>query len=173
LSALIKVNLKEAFCKKPGCKKARRHRHHRGHEFLFAIRWQAILEDPSLANYFKDADKIAEWVKRYWSFHHDDIVDLCANHHAEIHLIYDRYIMAHNRKKGYRLDLYSYQDAVELRDLLRAVCDEWLKKESKGVSPNKVFGRFRTKNQRRAKDGGKKKDRNDKNESGKSEGERN
>lgn len=143
----LKVKLGEAFCEKPKCKRAKQHRHHRGHEFLFAIRWTGT----------KDPDKKA-WNKRYWSFREEDLVRLCPRHHAEIHLLYDQIIMAHNRRIGKKCDLYTVKEAEELRKELQAACDKWMKKETKGVPANRVFGRARTRNQRRKKDGGEKKD---------------
>lgn len=146
----IKVNLSEAFCKKPGCNRGRQHRHHRGHEFLFVCRWTP-----------EDSKQKRAWIERYWKFNPRDIVDLCANHHAEIHLIYDRVIMNDNKLRAKRLDNYTFREAMALRSKLRKVCDRWLERETRGVPPNRVFGRNRTKNQRKAakkKDGGKKKD---------------
>lgn len=143
----LKVDLKSAFCEKPGCKGPRHHRHHKGHEFLFVIRWQDI----------EQTKKQKEWIKRYWEFRKEDTVGLCPEHHAEIHLHYDRVIIAHNRRLKKPCDKYSYDEAEDLRKELVKACDSWLKKKTKGVKASLVFGRARTKNQRRKKDGGKKK----------------
>lgn len=143
----IKVKLDEAFCEKHKCKGPRHHRHHRGHEFLFAVRWEGS----------KDPKKI-EWCQRYWKFRDEDIVFLCPEHHAEVHLAYDRIIISHNRGLHKPCDQYTVAEAESLRKELQKYCDKWLKKETKGVPPNRVFGRARTRNQRKGKkDGGEKK----------------
>lgn len=151
----VKVNLEQSFfCEKPKCKGPRHHRHHKGHEFLFVVRWQGAMVD----------EKKQKWIERYWQFKEEDLAGLCPRHHAEIHAIYDRVIMADNRARHKRLDDYTYDEAVFLKNRLVKECNKWLKKETKGIDPKHIFGRARTRNQRKAKkakeaeDGGAQKD---------------
>lgn len=91
------------------------------------------------------------WIERYWKFLPQDTVRVCGRHHAEIHLAYDRIIVYDNFKRGKKLDFYTFKEAMALRRKLRAFCNDWLKMETPGKPEKEVFGRLRTKNQRRAK----------------------
>lgn len=63
-------------CAKSGCKRKPAHRHHKGHEYLFAT---------------LDEEKYAE---RYIRFLPDDVVWLCKKCHMSIHRKYNKFIAA-------------------------------------------------------------------------------
>lgn len=81
------------------------------------------------AKYFKFA-------QRYLSFHHEDCIEVCGDHHEEIHTIYwnkiDLWIM--QSQKLYKpFEHWSWRDAESLMKHLRKVCDEWATKPTPGI----------------------------------------
>jgi len=83
-------------------------------------------------------EKFKEFCKRYNEFHPDDWCMICLNHHAEIHLIYDRIIRQDQLRVGRALSKYSWTQAEKLMDKLEAVCVDWLKKDTPGVTPERL-----------------------------------
>lgn len=67
---------------------------------------------------------------------------LCANHHAEIHSIYDEVIAADRQHTALPLYLYSWKQARILMRKLEAACDVWLRRESPGID-SELYGRTR------------------------------
>ena len=81
-----------------------------------------------------------KFVRRYWSYHPDDCRNLCVNHHAEIHSIYDDIIAEDLAKTGRRLVDYTWSMADKLMDKLEAAFNVWIKIQSKGIS-SKSYGK--------------------------------
>lgn len=125
----IRVDASEAFCQKKGCKGPGFHRHHRGHEFLFVHRWVGTKEKQKAA-----------FIRRYWKFLERDIVRICPEHHAEVHLDLDVEILNHFREAKKGIDHFTYKDAMVLVKKLRKYTDQWLERETPGVDPKLVFG---------------------------------
>ena len=128
-------------CVKPKCKTGSRslNRHHVRHQGMWLGVW---------AGRRRGEPRWIEFVKRYWSFHRDDVRYLCANHHAEIHSIYDDIIAEDRAKVGKPLYDYSWKQAEALMDKLEAAFNVWIRLESRGIS-SKNYGK--TKKARRQK----------------------
>lgn len=95
-------------------------RHHKGGEH----RYLRIMSHKARTKEYK------EFAARYYLFHPDDVVELCADHHEEIHVLYAEKITsshAYIRLRGW--------DHVRLLvNQARKLCDEWLLKETPGVT---------------------------------------
>lgn len=68
------VIVTKRMCEKKGCKRKSDHRHHKGHEYLFAT-----LDEETYA-------------RRYIEFRSEDIVYLCKKCHKSIHRLYQKII---------------------------------------------------------------------------------
>src|SRR5215204_1003733 len=111
-------------CSKPNCRlRAPLNRHHRRHEAIWLSAWAHRRGEP----------KYREMVARYWEFRSEDIVVICLNHHAEIHMTYDTIIAEDMAKTGLPLYLYSWRQAKILMDKLDTACALWLLAETPGV----------------------------------------
>lgn len=73
----------------------------------------------------------------YKMFRKDDVVDLCINHHEEIHQLYLPVIREWAAQRGPCKD-WTWQQAYELIAFLRVCCDNWLKVETPGVEPSRL-----------------------------------
>lgn len=81
----------------------------------------------------------ARWIDfcyRYHLFLPEDTVEICTDHHAEIHRIYDDIIQVDIRRVGRPLSKYSWSQAETLMKKLRAACQRWLKIQTPGIDPN-------------------------------------
>lgn len=111
-------------CAKPNCgNRAAIHRHHRAHEALWFGPWAHRRGEP----------KWEAFCRRYADFREEDIVHICAPHHAEIHSIYDRIITEDIATTGLNLYLYSWRQASILMDKLRVTCAQWLVTDTPGI----------------------------------------
>lgn len=78
------------------------------------------------------------FLKRYREFHEEDTVELCENHHEEIHFLYGAVIMREIRKRKMRkIKTYTWSEAEAVMKVLRDYCDKWVKKETAGMPPKK------------------------------------
>jgi hypothetical protein len=112
-------------CQKPNCESSGTlHRHHKRHEALWLGIWSGRRRTET---------KWKEFVNRYYSFVPEDCVILCANHHAEIHNIYDKIISHDRRQTGRRLSKYTWPQAEKLMDKLERACIEWLAQQTPGI----------------------------------------
>jgi hypothetical protein len=84
-------------------------------------------------------EKFINFCYRYHCFDTKDWVRICANHHAEIHLVYDQIIRADRKKVGRPLSKYSWTQAEKLMEKLEAVCLDWLKKDTPGVTSERLL----------------------------------
>lgn len=114
-------------CAKPHCaNRAAIHRHHRANEALWLAPFAHRRGEP----------KWEQFVARYYRFEEEDIVRLCANHHAEIHSLYDAIIKEDLEQTGLRLYLYSWKQAQILMQKLANTCAVWLLVETSGIDPD-------------------------------------
>jgi len=129
--AKIKISTKDIGCKKPGCRRRlkRTHRHHKAHEKLFINIWAGI----------KRGKTYVDLVNRYLEFRPMDTVPICDQHHAEIHHIYREVIYVHQVKLRIPLVAFSWKQARDLMKAMRDECNKWLKEDTPGMSPKKVF----------------------------------
>ena len=74
------------------------------------------------------------FMNRYYLFLEEDIVILCADHHAEIHKIYDKIIQQHKKRLKKPLYRYTWREANDLMAKLEQACSEWLAIETPGYS---------------------------------------
>lgn len=86
--------------------------------------------------------------ERYHEFRDEDCRDLCANHHAEIHAIYDKLINEDKAVTGRPLSQYTWTQAERLMDKLEAAFHEWVLTVTPGIDSAK-YGK--QKRQRAAK----------------------
>lgn len=111
-------------CAKPSCgNRAAIHRHHRSHEALWFGPFAHRAGEP----------KWQQFCDRYHEFREEDIVRICAAHHAEIHSIYDQIIQEDQAKTGLQLYLYKWKQAEILMRKLRAACAVWLQQQTPGI----------------------------------------
>jgi hypothetical protein len=80
-------------------------------------------------------EKWTRFVYEYYQFLEERITRICPRHHAEIHRVYDEIIASEIAKIGRPLADFSWKQAEKLMDKLEEACHEWLKKETKGLSP--------------------------------------
>lgn len=77
--------------------------------------------------------------RRYKAFRPKDTVEICENHHEEIHELYNHIIAAEVRRLGWRpTKAWTWEEADDLMKKLRAYCDDWLKRTTPGL-PLKKF----------------------------------
>lgn len=70
-----------------------------------------------------------EFAVRYRAFLPEDVVELCADHHEEIHAIYATKLLGtHRYIRG-----LGWPYVHKLIDRARKLCDAWIKKETPGV----------------------------------------
>ena len=111
-------------CTKPSCThRAATHRHHRAHEALWFGPFAHRRGEP----------RWEAFVLRYHEFRSEDVVNICAAHHAEIHAIYDKIIAEDTAGTGLRLYLYSWKQANVLMEKMRLACAEWLLQATPGL----------------------------------------
>lgn len=127
---VVNLETKEVGCRKPGCKRRMEPtaRHHRKCESMF-IRGFAHI--PSKC----DSRRYKRFKTRYESFNPRDVVVLCAWHHCEIHLIYDRIIDAYRRREFRILTDFTWEQADGLMAHLKDVCREWEQRDTPGRNP--------------------------------------
>lgn len=73
-----------------------------------------------------------DFVARYYKFLPEDVVDLCAEHHLEIHVLYDKIIQQDLQLTKKKLRDYSWAEAESLMSKLGRRCGVWLKTETRG-----------------------------------------
>ncbi len=131
VEGLSEVSSASGECAKFRCKTGAHtlHRHHRKHEAMWIGVWVARRAGE---------EKFYEFTQRYHAFDKRDWTVVCANHHAEIHLIYDEIIKKDKLKTGRPLSKYSWTQAEKLMDKLEATCLLWLKKDTPGLSPEEL-----------------------------------
>lgn len=84
------------------------------------------------------------FVQRYHEFHPEDCVILCPDHHAEIHAIYDKILLADRDFTGRPFSKYSWVQAETLMDKFEEACFVWMAKPTKGID-SVAYGRKRKK----------------------------
>lgn len=128
---MARVDASSGACAKLNCCTDSRtlHRHHRRHQAVWIGVWFSRR---------KGEEKFEEFKQRYYAFLPEDWTRLCENHHAEIHLVYDLVIRQDRKKIGRTLSRYSWTQAEKLMDRFEAVCVEWLKKDTPGVSSKRL-----------------------------------
>ena len=73
-------------------------------------------------------------VKRYKEFRPYDTVEICENHHEEIHELYGAVIMREIKKRGFRsVRDWTWKEAEAVMEVLRAYCDAWAKRTTPGM----------------------------------------
>lgn len=92
---------------------------------------------------FSGLDWFEDMVERYHEYNPDDIVYICAAHHAEVHKLYDK-IIRRDMVQRRIASLYSYSRSMgeQLMDEMHKACMEWLQKETPGLDPE-TFSRDR------------------------------
>lgn len=128
---LMRVDAASAHCAKKKCCTDNHtlHRHHRRHQAMWIGVWLVRR---------RGEQKFVDFCYRYHAFNPEDWTRLCANHHAEIHMVYDQIIRRDVKKVGRPLSQYSWAQAEKLMDKLEAVCVEWLQKETPGVTSERL-----------------------------------
>ena len=118
----------EVRCAKPGCSVAshtRLQRHHKRHPAMWLGIW---------ASRRRGEKRWEEFIARYYKFLPEDVVLICDSHHAEIHSLYDKLITKDRAHTQIAFSKYSWVQAVCLMNKLEQLCNEWLKRESPGIS---------------------------------------
>ena len=118
-------------CSKPGCLGRFTARHHKGSERMW-LRHFAHKHRTSRFKIFSE---------RYESFHPDDCVEICDEHHEEIHSIYIGIIRVWAQNNGKSFWQYSWKEAEELMAELRKVCDKWLTTKTPGLKRSRLKSR--------------------------------
>lgn len=119
-------------CKKPGCTRLPVQRHHKGSEHA----WVVYFQHKHLQARYR------EWVRRYYEFRDEDCVDICAHHHEEIHHRYGRIFSKYCRRFDKKLKDFSWTEAEQLTEALRAYCDRWLLRETRGMEPGRFIMQY-------------------------------
>lgn len=129
--ALIKIKTKDIGCQKRKCRRRLKltHRHHKAHEKLFIGVWAGV----------KRGKDYKELVDRYLEFRPEDVIHVCDQHHAEIHHIYRDIIYEHQVAARIPLIAFTWPRAKRLMKAMRDECNEWLKEDTPGMSPRRVF----------------------------------
>lgn len=117
-------------CLKPGCNKKPCVRHHRGgeHTFVRHFAWMGR------------GKRYVSFVRRYDEFRKEDVVDVCLDHHEEIHLL----IEEHDIEWQFENDCiksyasFSWTEAEALIASRRAVTDLWLIAKTPGVKTRRL-----------------------------------
>lgn len=110
------------YCQKPNCSGTYLNRHHIEHPAMWF--WLPVL-------WIKELEELK---KKYKLFEPYDIVHICTDHHAEIHLLYDAEIEKYKRKLGNKqLKHFTYKQAKKLMQKLRRVCEIWMTKQTTGM----------------------------------------
>jgi len=129
-------------CQKPGCAASDTlHRHHKRHEAMWLGIWSGRRRTEA---------KWKAFVNRYYSFLPEDCVILCANHHAEIHVIYDGILLRDRERAGKPFSKYTWPQAETLMLKFEAACDSWMRKATPGVSST-AYGRKRKRDEKKRK----------------------
>lgn len=106
-------------CAKPNCDARFTVRHHRGGEF----RYLRIMAHQSKSKEYK------AFAARYYEFHPDDVVEICHDHHEEIHVLYWERITDSHRM----IRLGGWPRVRALVTRARKLCDKWLLTETPGT----------------------------------------
>lgn len=121
-------------CAKKNCTRRAVHRHHRAHEWM----WVKILERIKSPRFKSFRD-------RYFEFRKEDVVNICEEHHKEIHFLYNVLIQCHKSKCGVGFNAYTWDQALDLMRLLREFCAVWLTIFTPRANANVYFSqRIRT-----------------------------
>lgn len=128
----MRINLNEVKtyrgCAKPGCKRKPTYRHHRGGEHTF-VRHFAL----------RGGKKYRDLLRRYREFRAEDCVDVCGDHHEEIHYIIwnaDAEWMGVNGCIQAFHD-FSWKQAEALIEHRRTITDGWLTIKTSGMKERK------------------------------------
>lgn len=93
----------------------------------------------------KDEAVYQDFVTRYHQFIQCCLVQVCGDHHEEIHELYwkeiYRWIDTHKPYHGDWFEEWTYDEANRLMDHLRGVCDDWIKRPTPGRKRRKYTGR--------------------------------
>lgn len=119
-------------CSKPGCVNRLTYRHHRGGEHTFVRHFDR-----------RGGRKYRNLVRRYKEFREEDCVDVCGDHHEEIHFIIwhaDAEWMGENGCIQ-AFAAFSWKEAEALIAHRRTITDGWLKIPTKGMKQRK-FTRY-------------------------------
>lgn len=118
-------------CRKPGCGRHPTYRHHRGGEHTFVT-------------HFKDRGR--KWrlfCRRYHEFNIIDVIEICGDHHEEIHeLLWDAdadWMGENGCIKAFRD--FSWEEAEKLMVFRRTLTDLWLANKTPG-STNRRFTNY-------------------------------
>lgn len=126
----INLALKDVGCRKPKCKRRMEPtaRHHRKCETMFIRAFDHVPKK-------RRNNRYRTLVKIYHMFRPRDIVVLCAWHHCEIHLIYDKVIAAEGISRGRILTDFTWPQSDTLMRTLRDICKEWEERDTPGRNP--------------------------------------
>lgn len=113
-------------CAKPNCHAKWTVRHHRGSEHRY-LRIMAHTNTTPEYIAFKE---------RYYQFHPDDIVEICHDHHEEIHVLY--YERIHDSHRAIRVAGWRRVRTLIMR--AQKLCDKWLLTETPGVKTRSFTG---------------------------------
>ena len=89
----------------------------------------------------REEERFVAFVRRYHEYRSEDIGLLCAPHHAEVHLLYDRIIQVDRRRTGRPLARYTWAMAEHLMAELVQAYNTWLQRETPGVSEEELHRR--------------------------------
>lgn len=107
------TKIKIRICAKCGTRAGRIHRHHKGHEYLFAC----ILPD--------------RYSQRYIEFRDTDVVLLCDKCHLKVHKLYGPRLEALWPLLALNNGTITYEQCELFRTKLIRCCDRWLKYKKK------------------------------------------
>lgn len=124
-------------CRKPGCNTTQTYRHHRGGEHTFVRHFEWMLRVP------KSKDRYAEFCRIYHSFRSRDTVQICGDHHEEVHDLLEAFdldwMVENNCIKAFRN--FTWDEATALIKARQAFTDAWLKERTPGIKLRRFTGR--------------------------------
>lgn len=120
----LETSKRKGQCSKPGCLNRYTARHHKGSERMWLRHF----------GHKRRTARFKTFVERYESFLPSDCVEICNEHHEEIHSIYIGIIQVWMRnKKSKPLWSYTWKEAEEMMAELRKVCEKWLTAKTPGL----------------------------------------
>lgn len=130
----VSARLAQAGCRKRGCIARCGHpaRHHIRHQAMWIGCWGRRRSNEPRWQHF---------VTRYYCFRSEDVVTLGANHHAEIHILYDIIIDQHRTILRKHLSEYTWAEAEHLMDCFERAFNVWLSTPTPGFS-TQLFNRL-------------------------------
>lgn len=128
----IDVTAGKRCCQKPGCTNRLTYRHHRGGERTFVKHLRHL--------YFSSKK---EWYRalhrRYKAFVPEDLVDICGDHHEEIHNLIDRndldWMVENDCIQAF--SRFTPEQADKLMKARQGWTDTWLKEQTPGIKTRK------------------------------------